>query len=458
MRIKLSVPLPKTLLVQQDEPIDIASLPPYFYAITTDSRLVERGDLFVALRGKNRDGNDFLEEAFEKGAALLIGEEPHIASHTVKDSALWFARLASLHLFLSRPYTVAITGSVGKTTTKEYVCRALCARYRVHKTEENENNLLGLAKTIFSRPKNCDILVAELGSNHRGEISLLSSLLRPDAVILTAVGRAHLGMFGSEEEIFLEKASALQGLKQGGLALLNRDDKRLRTLTPTDASILFVSQKEEADLYAEGVRFLNREARFTLRSKDRALSVSIPLASPVGLSALLLALALADRLGIGWEEAISAFSSPVSVKGRQELLYKNEYVIIDDTYNASPEAMKEALSLLARIGENSRRIAVLGDMAELGDNAKKIHREIGREAAHSAHLLFAFGSMATDYEKGAREGGLSPLCIHTFKTARACAEHIKKEASPNDVILIKSSHVAGGDTVAKELIKDTPTA
>ncbi len=458
MRIKLSIPIPASLLKQLDQEIDLGALPPFFYAVTTDSRLVEKGDLFVALRGKNKDGNDFLGKAYERGAALSVGERPHIGSLTVKDSALWLARLASLHLSLSRPYTVAITGSVGKTTTKEYVFRALTTRYRVHKTEENENNLLGLSKTLLSRPKDCDILVAELGSNHKGEIALLSSLLNPDAVIITAVGRAHLGMFGSEEEIFSEKTSILKGLKRGGLALLNRDDQKLRALSPEDASAFFVSQKGKADLFTEDVRFYEGAASFTLHGGGRILSASLPLASPVGLSALLFALALAFHLGIGWETALSAFSNPVSVKGRQELLYKNEYAIIDDTYNASPESMKEALLFLKRIGARRRRIAVLGDMAELGEEAAAIHEEIGREAARSAHLFFAFGNMARAYERGALEEGLSPEKIYTFKTAKDCADRIVRVACRNDVILIKASHVMGGSAIVKELIKDTPTA
>ncbi len=459
MRIKLSIPIPKELFKQLDEEMDIGALPPFFDAVTTDSRLVEKGDLFVALRGKTVDGNDFLEEAFQRGAALLVGERPHRSSHTVKDSALFLGKLASLHLSLRRPYVVAITGSVGKTTTKEYVARALSIRYKVHKTAENENNLLGLAKTLFSRPKDCHVLIAELGSNHRGEIALLSSLLCPDAAILTAIGRAHLGMFGGKEEIFLEKISILENLAKGGVAFLNRDDPRLRSLAPTrELPLFFVSQKGDGDLSAESIDFSHQAACFTLRDQDRALSVSIPLSSPVGLSALLFALALAKHLGIGWEEALSAFSTPIFVKGRQELLYKNEYVIIDDTYNASPESMKAALLFLARVGAGRRCIAVLGDMAELGDGAPPIHEEIGKEAALSAHILFAFGKMASAYEKGASDGGLPPERIYTFKTAGDCARHIVATACPQDVILIKASHVAGGSEIVKELMKDSPTA
>lgn len=458
MRITLSIPIPKSLLGQLDEEICIDTLPPFFHAVSTDSRLVEKGDLFVAIKGKKYDGNDYLEEAFKRGAALLIGERKAFFSHTVKDSALWLARLASLHLSINRPYTVAITGSVGKTTTKEYVYRALSVRYRVHKTEENENNLLGLSKTILSRPRDCDMLITELGSNHKGEIALLSSLLCPDAVILTAIGRAHLGMFGSPEEIFSEKASVLQGLKQGGLVLLNKDDERLCTLSPQNTSLFFVSQKKEADLYADEIDFFEEGVSFFLRSGEESFAVSLPISSPIGLSALLFALAIAKCLGIEWKAALSAFLKPISIKGRQELLYKNEYVIIDDTYNASPESMKAALSYLLKVGENKRRIAVLGDMAELGESAPKIHEEIGKEAARSADLLFAFGSMAGAYERGAIKGGLAPSSAYTFPTPKACAEKIKAEVRKNDVLLIKSSHVAGGDGIVKELMRDSPTA
>ncbi len=459
MRIKLEIPFPKALLSSLDEAIDTTDLPDFFTAITTDSRLVEKGDIFIALRGKKQDGNTFLEKALERGASLLVGERRFPSAHTVTDSALFFARLASLHLSLNRPYVIAITGSVGKTTTKEYVARALSLRYNVHKTKENENNLLGLAKTLLSRPKECQVLIAELGSNHPGEIALLSSLLCPDTAILTAIGHAHLGMFGGEEEIFLEKTSILKNLSEGATAFLNGDDARLRSLSPTkDHRFFFVSQKGVGDLYAESIDFFHQTASFTLCNKTRALPVSLPLVSPVGLWALLFALSLAGHLGIGWEEALTAFGEPIAVKGRQQLLALNEYTIIDDTYNASPESMKAALSLLLKVGEKRRRIAVLGDMAELGDGSTAIHEEIGREAARAAHLLIAFGKMADAYKKGALSGGLPQKDIHTFQTAKACCLYISKNIFPHDVILIKASHVAGGDMIVKELIRDTHNA
>lgn len=459
MRIKLGIPLPKTFFSSLDETIDTTDLPDFFTAVTTDSRLVEKGDIFIALKGKKQDGNDFLEEALARGAALLVGEKPFPSSLTVTDSALFLARLASLHLSIKRPYVVAITGSVGKTTTKEYVARALSVRYKVHRTEENENNLLGLAKTLLSRPKDCHILIAELGSNHKGEIALLSSLLCPDAAILTAIGHAHLGMFGNEEEIFLEKTSILKNLSKGGIAFLNGDDPKLGRLSPTkELPLFFVSQKGVGDLYAENIAFFHQTVSFTLCDTRRALPVSIPLVSPVSLSALLFALALANRHGIGWEEALKAFSEPVTVKGRQQLIALNEYTIIDDTYNASPESMKAALALLSKVGENARRIAILGDMAELGEGAAAIHLEIGREAARSAHRLFVFGEMAEAYKKGALLGGLSPKNVHTFQTPKECYRHVTNALFPHDVILIKASHVAGGDVIVKELIRDTRNA
>ncbi len=459
MRIKLPIPLPKALLSTLDEALSTKELPSAFAAVTTDSRLVKKGDLFIALRGKSQDGNDYLEEAHSRGAALLIGERPCPLSHTVKDSALFMAQLASLHLSLHRPYIVAVVGSVGKTTTKEYAARALSVRYRVHKTEENENNLLGLARTLLSRPKKTDILIAELGSNHRGEIALLSSLLSPDAAILTAIGQAHLGLFGSEEAILLEKTSVLKNLKKGGIALLNGDDPRLRAAPcGEEISRFFVSQMGNGGLCAESAVFHGESASFTLRDGQRALPVSLPLVSPAGLSALLFAVALSSHLGIGWEAALSAFSEPITVKGRQQIHRLHEYTIIDDTYNASPESMKAALALLLKLGRGNRRIAILGDMAELGDGAYALHRNIGHEAALAAHRLFAFGSMAKAYERGAIEAGLSPKDVLTFQTAADCLGRIKSELAPRDMILIKASHVARGNTIAEKLIKDASDA
>lgn len=459
MRIKLDIPLPKTLLPSLEKSFDITDLPDFFTAVTTDSRLVEKGDIFIAIKGNRQDGNDFLEEALGRGASLLVGERPFPGAVTVGDSTLFLARLASLHLSLDRPYIVAITGSVGKTTTKEYVARALSVRFRVHKTEENENNLLGLSKTLLSRPSNCDILIAELGSNHKGEIALLSSLLRPDAAVLTTIGHAHLGMFGNEEAIFLEKTSLLTHLSKGGIAFLNGDDPYLCTLSSSkEKPLFFVSQKGPSDLYAESITFSHQKVSFTLCEQRRVLPVSFPLISPVALSALLFALALSAHLGIEWEEALAAFQAPITVKGRQQLLSLNEYTIIDDTYNASPESMRAALSLLLREGEKGRRIAVLGDMAELGKESAAMHEAIGREAATAAHRLYAFGEMAEAYKRGALSGGLPQKDIHTFQTAEECCSRIAGDLSPHDVVLIKASHVAGGDRIVKELIQDTRNA
>ncbi len=454
MRIKLNLPLPRKLLTDLIGCPLPPSAPDAFTVITTDSRRVQAGDLFIALRGKRRDGHEFLEEAAKKGASLIITEKPFPSAVAVNNTTATLGRLAAAHLAIRRPYIITITGSVGKTTTKEYLSAALSTGFRIHKTEENENNILGLSKTLLSRPADCEILLAELGSNSPGEIEEMAALLRPDAAVITAIGRAHLGFFLNEEAVFREKTAVLRHLSGERRVFLNRDDPRLAAISEKELHISFISEKQEADYYASDVAFGDGGAAFLLHTPKDAVACKKSIASPEALYAFLFAAALSFELRLPKEQALSVFDRPIKVRGRQEIKEIDGCTVINDCYNASPESMEAALTFLSNFKGTGRRVAILGDMAELGEAGPSLHREIGRRAAECCTHLFAFGRMSEYYIAGALEAGFPIENILTYSGAAKVAADIKKRTKISDILLIKASHSTGGELIVAALTEE----
>ena len=418
-------------------------------AITTDSRLVLPGDLFVALRGERTDGHRYLSEAKARGAALLLSEEPFPDALTVKNTRAALGLLASRSLEKQRPTVIAITGSVGKTGTKDAVAAVLSKQYRVYKTSENLNNDLGVAYTVLSRPGDTEQLVLELGTNHPGEIAALSELVSPDIGIITLIGSAHIGAFGSKENILAEKADILVGM-HGGPLFLNGDDPYLRTLRYDGGSVL-VSTKNAGDFRAEGIYTSRLGTSYTLCTPDEKRRVFLQGTGISRIYSSLFALAVGTHLGVPIASAVEALRTVGYARGRQTVEAVGGIILIDDSYNASPESVAEALRLLSALAPGRGRYAVLGDMLELGDAAEELHREIGRQTAECADFLLAFGDMAGWIREGAIAGGMAPEAISVFPDHQAVIAKLITEISDGDVVLVKASHALGGEWIADRL-------
>ncbi len=420
------------------------------HAISTDTRTLRPGDLFVALHGERNDGHRFLEAANEGGAVACLAESARQGSIAVENTHKALLALAEHSLRSHRVPVVAITGSMGKTSTKEATAAALAPAFRVYKTSGNENNELGVAKTVLSRPADTDILVLELGSNHPGEIAPLSRAISPDVAILTAIGSAHIGAFGTQEAILAEKASITDGMT-GGLLILSRNDPHLATLS-SHVPILGVAIEGDADLVASGVFFSRFGTSYTARWTGGERRIFLRGVGRPRVSASLLALACAMHLGVPVAQAADALFRMPPTEGRGSVHEAGGVLLIDDAYNASPEAVDEGLRLLGSLAPTRRRIAVLGDMLELGEESVALHRRIGRLAPQYASSLHAFGTYAEEIAEGAREAGLPKEEIHVHRDSDRCSRALLGSLSDGDAVLVKASHALGGKQIVEAIL------
>ena len=415
-------------------------------AITTDSRLVRSGDMFVALRGAHADGHLFLRDAAERGAALLLSEQPTRRGLTVPDTRLALSALAAHSLREHRIPVIAITGSVGKTGTKDAVAAALSPRFRVHKTTENQNNELGVAFTLLSRPAESDLLVLEFGTNAPGEIAAHASYAPPDVAILTAIGSAHIGAFGSREAILAEKSAMLKDMREG-LVILNGDDPYLSGLAPC-VPTLRVGLAPDLSPSASRISYSRYGTSYTLTGYERERRVFLRSVGRPHVYSSLFAIATALHFGVPLHEILDALFRMPQAVGRQSVCDAGGVLLIDDAYNASPESMAAALELLSSLGRGRRRIAVLGDMLELGTEEGKLHKELGGLAAGHCDLLFPFGGLAEEIRRGAEEAGMIPEAIFPCQSAELCRRTLMPMLTDGDVVLVKASHALGGLSIA----------
>ena len=449
MRIELAHPLTAgeiAMAVGAPCPIDTSTT---ILAITTDSRLARPGDLFVAINGKTHDGNLFIGDARRRGASLLLAERSGTDILSTQNTRCALSAIAAYSLKRNRIPLVAITGSVGKTSAKEAVASVLSARFKVHKTAENQNNELGVAYTILSRRESDEILVLEYGTNQKGEIAAHARTATPDVAIITAIGTAHIGAFGSKDAILAEKA-AIYSEMSDGLLILNGDDGLLRGLTPK-IPVCYVGTGDNCTLSACRVFFSRYGISYTLRDGGDERRIFLRGAGTPRIYASLFALATASHFGIRKDLAADALFRMPQPKGRQSITDIGGILLIDDAYNASPESMTEALRLLSALPTAGRRYAVLGDMLELGQMSEELHYGIGRQAAKDAHVLYSFGHYAEAMAEGAREEGMPRESIRTFEDADACLGALKPQLSDGDTVLVKASHALGGERIVRGL-------
>ena len=420
-----------------------------FSAICTDSRLVMPGDMFFALRGEREDGHRYISEATARGAALLVTEEAAPGALVCQSTREALCRLAAARKKELEIPVVAVTGSVGKTGAKDAISAVLGTRYRVHKTKGNQNNDLGLAYTLLSCPLDSEVMVLELGSNHPGEIEQLSRIVRPDVGVITSIGRAHMGAFGSIEAILREKASLCVGMEKGPL-ILNYDNPYLASLTSC-YPILSVGTGESADFLAKGIFSSRFGTSYTLHTKTSTKRIFLRGTGRPRIYASLFAIAAAHHFGIPLPSTVEALFRMEYAEGRQNIEEVGGLLLIDDAYNASPESMEEALRLLSSVAAERVRYAVLGDMLELGESAALLHREVGRQAAANTEQLYAFGAYAEEMAKGALEGGMPGENVHTFPDATSVISAIMPKLSDGYVVLVKASHALDGSSIAEAI-------
>ncbi|NLK89312.1 MAG: UDP-N-acetylmuramoyl-tripeptide--D-alanyl-D-alanine ligase [Clostridiaceae bacterium] len=454
-----------------------------FAGVCTDTRELVPGSLFIALRVPRFDGHDFLGKAILEGAAGLVVargsnlELPEMTVFTgpvvlVEDTLQALQAIAAGYRLTLPGRVVAITGSVGKTSTRQMVAACLGGTMPVHLTSGNLNNEIGLPLTLLQAEPSHRAIILEMGMRAPGEIRLLSQLARPDAAMITNVGFSHIGRLGSREAILSAKTELIEGLRPGGLLILNADDPLLRNWgvhQPGSFRLAWVT----ADL--DLARSMSTDAAFTVGATDVCATagcvdfsvgifqagqacgqacVHLPFPGHHHVLNMLFGLACAWDMDIPPAIAAADAAAYEQTGNRQRLIEANGVLIMDDSYNASPESMQAALQTLAELAEGRRMIAALGGMLELGEFSAPAHRELGRQAAHLGFsALYLTGSHASDVAAGSRELKPDMTCM-VFPDTMDLAKAISDEIRSGDCVLVKGSRGFTMEQVTAKILEN----
>ncbi|CAN5553208.1 UDP-N-acetylmuramoyl-tripeptide--D-alanyl-D-alanine ligase [soil metagenome] len=424
--------------------------------VSTDSRTLQPGDLFVAIRGDNFDGHKFVEQAAERGATGALVEQSGsgnvpetFALLRVPDTLVGYQQIAAGYRRSLPLKVICITGSNGKTSTKDFVAATLGRRFRVTKTEGNFNNHIGLPRTILEASAQHEAAVWELGMNHPGEIEALAAIARPDAGIITNIGIAHIEFMGSQEAIAQEKGMLAEAIGSDGIVILNADDDFTESIAGrTRAKVISVGMQRGA-MRATDITQSASGSEFTILEGAHRCRAQLPVPGLHMVQNAMLAVAAGRALGMSLEDCAAGLASTPLTKARLQLREVHGVQFLDDSYNANPESMNAALRTLVELDADGRRFAVLGHMGELGTQSERGHAEIGETAAAlRIDYLIVVGELAAGVARAAQAAGLENT-LHVA-TPAAAASFLAEQASAGDLVLIKGSRSARMEQVLEE--------
>ncbi len=467
-------------------PLDGAGPERSFSGVSTDSRSLVSGNLFMALRGERFDAHDFLDQVAGRAAAVIVDRSAALAglptdlpallvpdTMTALDQvAAWYRR----RLGALGARVVAVSGSVGKTTTREMVIAALGRRYRVHGTAQNLNNHIGLAQTLFAAPETAEVLVLELGIDQPGDMDVLGAVAGPDIAILTSLGLSHVAHFGDREAIAREKLRLLSHVSPGGAWILNADEPLLLQAAENagDAGVTLVSDAAtvppdlpptaallrafDIEVQAAGTRFAI-ELRQGARSAEvsELPTVTLDVAGRHQVRNALFGLAAARILGVAPEDAVAGLGDFVVTGDRLRLVEMPSLTVVNDAYNASLESIRAALDFINTVAAGRRRVVAIGGIAELGAHSERVHEEVGRAIARTApDQVLLSGPDAVAMERGLREAPDGQmLCCQSFATRDELETALLAGVRPGDVILLKASRTYAFDRLLEPLARLT---
>lgn len=422
-----------------------------------DTRTIEQGDTYIGIKGEKFDGNLFWKEAFHKGADIVIIEECELNPKDldtykqqnkcmiqVRDTILAIGQMASYKkkCYQGKLKVIGITGSVGKTSTKDMIASVASQKYKTLKTEGNNNNNIGLPLTIL-RLQEEEVAVIEMGMNHLGEISYLSKIAKPDLAIITNIGTSHIGNLGSRQNILKAKLEILEGMEQKKL-IINSDNDLLNQWNLEEKGEIEVHTfgiHQESEFQAEDIELQENSSQFICNTQEEKISLNVPVAGEHFILNALCATAVGKLLGLNQEQIKNGIENFQLTAKRMEIKHlKNNILLINDSYNASYESMKAAIVSLKN-RKAKRKIAVLGDMFELGEFSEKLHREVGKEIyLNSIDLLYLIGENARYIGEEAEDCGYDTNNIHYFKNKEDLLKELNKTIQEDDVILLKASN------------------
>ncbi len=429
--------------------------------VAVDSRRVAPGNLFVAIRGERVDGHDFAKEAVARGAGALLAERlppdlpPATPAVLVEKPVEALQKLAAALKRAAGFRLAAITGSAGKTTTKDFAAAMLARRFDVEKTPGNQNSQIGFAMSVVNLARTPQWMVGEMGLSAPGDLSRLSRTFEPDVAAILLVAPAHLEFFPSLDAIAAAKAEILEGLRPGGALVANAEDPRVEAIAARHRGRVVRFGRFEtspgAEVTARDVAADGDGSRFRLATPAGEAAVRLPVAGPHQVANFLAAAAIAFVVGLTPAECAGAAGELRAAAHRgQWRRHASGARLYDDSYNANPASMRAALETLAAVPAR-RRLAVLGDMLELGPEEERWHRETGAAVVGRADLLVCVGPRARWLGEGAREAGLPHSAIHAADSAEAAADLLAGLLAAGDVVLFKASRGIGLDRAVERL-------
>ncbi len=420
-----------------------------------DSRQVRAGNAFFALSGERTDGHLFLGDAARRGAAAyVVAHAPSELDMVAIDAAgggavlvvddvlLALRRAAAAWRNRFDPLVVGVTGSLAKTSTKEQTAEVLAERWTVLRNRANENNEIGLPLTLLRLSREDDVAVLEMGMYEPGDIAVLAEVARPKIGVVTAVRGTHLERAGSIDAIERGKRELVEALPPTGTAVLNADDERVTRMAehaPTGVAVVRYGFHEAADVRAEDVESLGAEGmRFRLVTDRFATDMAIPALGRHSVHNALAAAAVGMSAGLTLDEIVAGLGRPLQAPHRTTLIDAGRWMILDDSYNAAPDSMVAALDLLATLP--GRRVAVLGEMLELGPESEASHRIVGSHAARIADVLVAVGRPGRIYADAAEAAGMEPDAVHVARDRDVALSALTRILRDGDVVLLKASN------------------
>ena len=417
------------------------------YHISIDSRDIKKNTLFIAIKGERFDGHDFIDDVVKKGAyAVIINEkyfkklsEVEIPVITVKDTTIALGDVARLWRSKLNATVIGITGSAGKTTTKEILTTLLSEKFKVNKTVANNNNHIGVPLTILSTNEKHNVLVAELGTNHFGEIPYTSAIVSPDLALITNIGDSHLEYLKNRKGVFTEKVAILkETIKNSGKVFINNDDKLLKEFGKKVKSKITFALNEKAD-YKASIKGYDKLARpqIEIKNKKNVFSTTLPISGEKNVLNFTIAYAIACELGLTNSQIQKAVRKIKSYDKRLEIKNLKRFTLINDTYNANPDSMMSSLEILNRIESKKRKIAVLGDMFELGNESKSKHLDLASFINKTkVDEVYSVGKMMKLMNQ--KLNGKTKIHQH-FNDRESLKKHLQKLEIKNSVVLVKGS-------------------
>ena len=413
-----------------------------FNKICIDTRKIQYDNIYLAINGERFNGNKFVVDAFKKGAAVAIVDEVLFDMDELKDSGTVIKvensekallDLASFYRKKLGLKVIGVTGSCGKTSTKDLIAAFLSNKYKVFKTKGNFNNQIGLPLMILELDSSYDVAVLEMGMSNIGEIDILANCARPDIAVITNIGLSHIENLKTQDNILKAKSEIFNYFDESNTLIINGEDINLLKIKNKGFEILKIGYNHEYDVYAFNIILKEDNTSFTIKSKEGEFNFKIPMAGKHNVLNSMLAIAVAEKLNISFSEMEKGIKNLEATSMRLQVIKKEKFTIINDCYNASPDSMKSSIDVLNSY-KNGRKIAILGTMNELGDESINAHTDVGGYAKEKIDLLIAIGKYKDCYRRGYTSDN-----IITFESKENFITNIDNIIKENDVILVKAS-------------------